>query len=88
MIERTATMMPGSVTVSDVRESVIGKAATKSSKVAAASKVTSPCKVTTPAKVTAATSKVAAASAAPSVAAATPSVCERCIRRDRQDPGQ
>ena len=82
MIERTATMMPGSVTVSDVRESVIGKAATKSSKVAAASKVTSPCKVTTPAKV------AASSAATPSVAAATPSVCERCIRRDRQDPGQ
>ena len=76
MIERTATMMPGSVTVSDVRESVIGKASMKSSKVAA------PRKVTTPAKV------AASSAATPSVAAATPSVCERCIRRDRQDPGQ
>jgi hypothetical protein len=74
--------MPGSVTVSDVRESVIGKASMKSSKVAA------PRKVTTPAKVAASSAAPKVAAATPSVAAATPSACERCIRRERQSAGQ
>jgi nucleoid-associated protein YgaU len=84
MMGPTATMMPRSVTSSGVRESVTGEATMKSCKVTAASKVTGASKVTASAKVTTA-SKVAAAT---SVAPAATSASERCIRRDRQYPGQ